>query len=197
MNLRHHVNYANLTATLALVVALGGTSYAAAQITSAQIQNGTIQNIDVKPNTLKGDRVKDHSIKYKDLANGATTRGFSTFHDAGVSIQSQSGGNDPVVLSLTIPKKGNYVIIGKTWLYTNSGTTFIGRCRLYAGSDFDQARLRVEGSSGYSPAAMTVVHRFNSPGQAQLRCYSFGVNATANDAKITAIKVDTLTNIGA
>ncbi|MEZ5095241.1 MAG: hypothetical protein R2731_03460 [Nocardioides sp.] len=195
MSLRHHVNYANVTATVALVVALGGTSYAATQITSAQIKNGTIQNIDVKADTLKGDRIKNHSIGAKDLAKGATTAAYSTFHDGGVSIQSQVGSQDPVVLTLSIPTKGSYVIVGKTWIANGSGSAFYDRCRLYAGTDFDQARQLVQ-APDYSASTMTVVHTFGAPGQAELRCYSFGVPSTANDSKITAIKVDSLSNVG-
>jgi hypothetical protein len=198
ISLRRHVNYANLTATLALVVALGGTSYAAVQITSGQIKNKTIQNVDVKPGTLKGDRIKNGSLATKDLAPGARIVAYSTYHDAGVSIQNQVGGQDPKVLTLTIPKKGHYVINAKTWLDNTSTSAVFYRCRLYAGSDFDQSRTVLEPNGANADGeslALQVVHTFPSAGTAYVACYSFGVTATANDTKITAIKVASLSNV--
>ncbi len=41
-SLRSRLTYANVMATLALFVALGGTSYAAAKIGSAQIKDNSI-----------------------------------------------------------------------------------------------------------------------------------------------------------
>jgi hypothetical protein len=47
--LRSHLTYANVTSTLALVVALtAGTAYAATQITGANIKDGTIKSADLQ-----------------------------------------------------------------------------------------------------------------------------------------------------
>ena len=62
-------------AVLALFVALGGTSYAAATIGSADIKNNTIQSQDVKQNTLTGADVKDGSLDAKDLNAGTALAG--------------------------------------------------------------------------------------------------------------------------
>jgi hypothetical protein len=50
--LRRHLSYANVTATLALFIALGGTSVAALKITGADIANRTITERNIKPHTL-------------------------------------------------------------------------------------------------------------------------------------------------
>ena len=47
MKLFTNGRYAAIASTAALVVALGGTSYAAAQITSGDIKDGTIQTKDL------------------------------------------------------------------------------------------------------------------------------------------------------
>jgi hypothetical protein len=62
-------SYANVASTLALVVALGGTSYAAVAITGKDIKNGTVTSADVKNKTLK---LKDFSSKAKTGLTGAT-----------------------------------------------------------------------------------------------------------------------------
>lgn len=69
---RSHVTYANVTATLALVVALTtGTAYAAATVTSADIVNGTVAQVDVAANSLGTRVIKDGGVKAQDLRDGA------------------------------------------------------------------------------------------------------------------------------
>jgi hypothetical protein len=69
--------YANVTATLALVVALGGTGYAAATIgtsdikdnavTSAKIKNSNVKTRDIRNNAVKSAKVKDYSLSNQDV----------------------------------------------------------------------------------------------------------------------------------
>jgi hypothetical protein len=63
--------YANVTATLALFVALGGTSYAAATISSADVQNGSLRSVDIKNESLKSSDVDNGSLTGSDLKNGS------------------------------------------------------------------------------------------------------------------------------
>ncbi|QIG43567.1 hypothetical protein G5V58_13075 [Nocardioides anomalus] len=60
-----------VVAVLALVVALGGTSYAAAKIGSAQIKNNSVKGKDVKDGSLTGKDVKDGSLTGADVADGS------------------------------------------------------------------------------------------------------------------------------
>jgi hypothetical protein len=61
--------YATVASTLALVVALGGTSYAAVIVTGADIKDGTVSTKDVKDGTLKP---RDLSAKTKAAMKGDT-----------------------------------------------------------------------------------------------------------------------------
>jgi hypothetical protein len=63
-----------VVAVLALVVALGGTSYAAATIGSAQIKNNSVKGKDIKDGSLTGKDVKDGSLTGADVADGSLTR---------------------------------------------------------------------------------------------------------------------------
>lgn len=65
----------NVVAYLALFVALGGTSYAAANITSAQIKNGTIQGKDIKDGSVKSPDVGNGSLLAKDFKKGQIPAG--------------------------------------------------------------------------------------------------------------------------
>ena len=63
-----HLNYANVTATLALIVALGGTSYAAVTITGRDVRDHSLTGRDVARGTLTGSHVKNGSLRAADLA---------------------------------------------------------------------------------------------------------------------------------
>jgi hypothetical protein len=50
--LRQHLTYANVTATLALFIALGGSSYAALRVGSREIADNSVRSRDVKNHSL-------------------------------------------------------------------------------------------------------------------------------------------------
>lgn len=57
--LRKRLSYANVTATLALFVALGGSSYAALSISGRDVADGSLTYRDLKRNTLGGSRIQE------------------------------------------------------------------------------------------------------------------------------------------
>jgi len=74
------ITYANVTATLALVLALGGTSYAAAKlpknsVSSKQIAANAVRSPDVKDGALTGADLGDGSLTGADVKDGALGAG--------------------------------------------------------------------------------------------------------------------------
>ena len=69
--MKKRLNYGNVTATLALFVALGGTSYAAVKITGGDVRNGSLTGKDVKNGSLKSKDVRNGSLKGRDVRNGS------------------------------------------------------------------------------------------------------------------------------
>jgi hypothetical protein len=63
-------SYANVTATLALVIALGGTSYAAFKLPS-----NSVGNVQLKPSSVTSAKVKDKSLMAKDFKAGQLPAG--------------------------------------------------------------------------------------------------------------------------
>jgi hypothetical protein len=61
--------YASVVATLALVVALGGTSYAAVKITGKDVKNGSLSGKDVKDASLTGNDLKKQSVPLDRLSS--------------------------------------------------------------------------------------------------------------------------------
>lgn len=62
-------------AVVALVVALGGTSYAAFTITTSDVKNNSLRSADVKNSTLRSVDVRNRSLKAIDFRRGQLPRG--------------------------------------------------------------------------------------------------------------------------
>jgi hypothetical protein len=69
------MRYANVTATLALVVALGGSAYAATTIHSKDIANGQVKRVDLHRNAVVSSKVLDGSLLPQDFAAGQLPAG--------------------------------------------------------------------------------------------------------------------------
>jgi hypothetical protein len=72
--LRSHLTYANVVATIALFLALGGGTYAAAKLIlprnsvgTVQIKNRAVTHAKLARNAVDGSRVKDHSLSAADI----------------------------------------------------------------------------------------------------------------------------------
>jgi hypothetical protein len=99
MRIRRHLSYANVTATLALFVALGGGAYAVSKVNSRDIANDSVRSvdlknrkavkgIDVKRNTLTGRQISETTLNAERFAplvgdetvdcNPSSTTAFTT-----------------------------------------------------------------------------------------------------------------------
>jgi hypothetical protein len=65
--LRRHISYANVVATLALFVAVGGSSYAALRIGSRDIRDNSIRSVDVRNNAIAGKDVRNRTLRARDI----------------------------------------------------------------------------------------------------------------------------------
>ena len=72
--------YANVTATLALIVALGGTSYAAVilprnSVGSKQLKKGAVTNSKLRTSAVTSGEVRNGSLRAKDFKAGQLPAG--------------------------------------------------------------------------------------------------------------------------
>jgi hypothetical protein len=80
--LRRRLTYANVVATLALFIALGGSSYAALTITGRNVANGSLTHKDLRRDTLGGNRIREsrlgqvRSARNADLLDGMPAERF-------------------------------------------------------------------------------------------------------------------------
>ena len=97
--LRKRLTYANVMSTLAVFIALGGSSYAAFTINGASIKNRSISGKKLRHNTLTGVQIKESQLarvpraKRADSLDGLTAADLKikcptdTFPAAGVCVE--------------------------------------------------------------------------------------------------------------
>lgn len=74
--LRERLTYGNVTATLALFIALGGTSYAVAELPrnsvgSTQLKKSAVRSADIRRGAVTSRAVRNRSLGLQDLSGGA------------------------------------------------------------------------------------------------------------------------------
>jgi hypothetical protein len=76
--LRRHFTYANVMATLAVFIALGGSSYAALNLTGRDIIDGSLTQRELKRDTLGGTSIKESRLgKVRRARNADRLNGLS------------------------------------------------------------------------------------------------------------------------
>lgn len=73
--LRPHLSYANVMATIAVFVGLGGSSYAALRITGKQVKNGSLTAADIRNSSLTTSDIRNRSLLARDFRSGQLPRG--------------------------------------------------------------------------------------------------------------------------
>lgn len=115
--MRTRLSYSNVMATLAVFVALGGTSYAAAKLTGADIRNGT----------LTGKDVRDGSLTGKDLKTGTVRKTRWLLVNESGDIEEQSGGfrviSKPGINGQPTTNPNVYVSTGESLVGNGLGAT--------------------------------------------------------------------------
>ena len=154
--------YATVASTFALVVALGGTSYAAAQITSNNIKDGTIQT--------------------KDLSLGARTQVHQVHNDNGTTMD----GSDKTVLSIHL-KAGTFALSSKVQAFYSTTSPYVNCSLVGPGGSLDTAYWYDAGTVGYGEVVNQAVFTTNSATNVQLNCT--GSNASVYYKKLTAVRV--------
>jgi hypothetical protein len=160
--------YATVASTAALVVALGGTSYAAALITTGDIKDGTIQTVDISP----GARSNVKQVK----------------NDTGTTMD----GTSKTVLSMNLPK-GSYQLTSKVNVYANAGG--YAECWLTGplGNTLDYGWYYTSGAVGYGEVTNTAVVKLGNTGTVQLNCY--GGSSSIDGKRLAASRVAGIGNL--
>ena len=190
--LLRRTTYANVVSTLALVLALGGTSYAAVQLADGQVKTRHLAD-----NAVTSPKIKNGTVSPSDLAAGSKQRLWSN-----IKI-FPGGGGDGITDSfttfhtLTVPKG--------TYLVTTAGEFSNGSAQVN-GAICDVVSPGVSGTPRYvvktavgeigTLGGQAVVTR-TTAGTISLRCFDTNTEATGvtrRDSSLTALKLHSNTS---
>jgi hypothetical protein len=204
---------ATVIASLALLVALGGTGVAAVAVT---LPNGSVGTAQLKKDAVTSAKVKDGSLLKTDFRAGQLPAGpagpTGPAGAAGPPGPAGSAGatgptgpsdaywksivlpvaltdNFDIVASLSIPQAGNYVLSAKTILIAPTIAGW-GACRLVAGSDIDTSAAYAApapSEQNYGAMANLLVHTFTGPDTVTYRCR--GLTRSVEETMIVAERV--------
>src|SRR5215212_2286772 len=177
------LTYANVIATIALFVALGGTSYAAIRITGKNIKNNTVTTKDIRNRTIRSKDLKKgllSSTKAAPLASSA----FQAAHDTGPSGIGPSS-SYTAVASLSVGP-GAYVVFAKVDMQSDEVDS--SRCRLSAEGGLDESNRGLRANGTPEAHNLQLAHTFSAGGDITLSCRTSAGNWSASDAKVLAIK---------
>ena len=99
--LRARLTYANVMASIALFVALGGTSIAALRIGSRQIVDNSVRSRDLRDNDVRGRDVRNGSLTGRDLRRNS----IGPAQVAGLLATDFAPGQLPDPLPATLPSR--------------------------------------------------------------------------------------------
>jgi hypothetical protein len=197
---------------VALCVALGGSAYAATQITSKQIKNGTIQNVDIKKGAIQSTSLSkgvQNVLSKKTGNSGASLGGSSVAGGVGQAyeaIRKAGPENQPAntivtTATLTVPA-GAYVITANTIMTAFTGTTnplealfgtngsLTGSCTLDAGGVTQQSLQTIAVNDRQTPATlgMQLTRTVAAPMEIRLNC-SATISWRLSETSIIATRV--------
>jgi hypothetical protein len=198
---------------VALCVALGGSAYAATQITSKNIKNGTIQGVDIKNGTIQSGKLskglQNAVSKNSGASNGASSLA-SGLGQAYEAVRKAGPENVPAntivtVETLTVPA-GAYVITANTIMTAFTGTTnplealfgtngsLTGTCTLDAGGVAANALQTIVVDNRQTPATlgMQETRTVGAPMDIKLNC-SATIPWRSSESSIIATKVGAIT----
>jgi len=205
------LSYANVAATLALFVALGGTATAATlahdSVGSAQIQADAVRSPEIRADAVRSSEIRDESILLADIAPGARTAldapRVRLAEDNEADVPTCSGPLTAcsnllsVVLhtdswlvqaKFTMRNNGNPATLGTVCALVQSDTTVL--------DDVLMESLDVRFRTGSSEAAelTAVVTDVPDDTRVALRCTEgSSEHLVVDDIRITALEVGTVT----
>lgn len=207
MRLFNSGRYAAVTSTLALVVALGGVSYAAVVVTGTQIKDNTVTTKDIKNKTIK---TKDISAAAKDALQGQVgpagkvgpsgqvgPAGPSKVYSVSNNTDTWLTGTTKEVLTQEVPP-GSYTVSSKVTISQNNGDQQVF-CILAGGGTSDESGVWTTwhpSTPSYSTLYDQIAFTSTTNATLTLGCRvdaDFSPNTRLIDKKLTAIQVGSVT----
>lgn len=197
---------------VALVVALGGTGYAAVAINGKNLKDRSVAGKKLKNRTIGGGKVRRDSLTGGEVnestlgavpnakraggAGSATVAGqlFHAENNGEVNLSQASAAQDEV-LGLTVPA-GRYLVTGGGALNDDGSLADRRACRLSAGTHFDEKFVGVASNSeedDTTPFWLGLPVTANAPTKISLSCEGGTIEVGVGGRRILAYRVAAIT----
>jgi hypothetical protein len=117
--IRQHATYGNVTATLALFVALGGSAYAVAQLPAGSVGSRQLKNNAVTTSKIKNNAVRTSKIRNSAVTGAKVRRNSLT----GADINESSLGQVPSALAANTATTATNATNATNANHANTATT--------------------------------------------------------------------------
>jgi len=149
---RARLSYANVMATIAVFVALGGGAYAAAtakknSVTSKSVKNGSIQGVDVGKDTLSGANINEGTLSIVLPCPSGTIKA------AGMCFDSSERGSSDLSGAMSACAQANRflpTVAELRTLHVQGGVSVNGEQASDLGSDTSHSALGSDSGLGVS-----------------------------------------------
>lgn len=188
---RPRLSYANVAATVALVVAVAGTAVASIPAPGGVIKGcykkngGGLRVID----SSKKCSGSEKPLKWNSKGRSGISEALVTFAPANVTVDKAG----VLVARLDVPVAGAYVAFAKATVETSGPGMRLIICRLQGGAaaDFAAAGLGAPGTPAVQTISFNQANLFTGPGKFEIMCDS-AAPVVVSSIKITALRVDQL-----
>jgi hypothetical protein len=209
-----------VVAFIALLVAMGGTGYAAAvlapnSVGTQQLKKGAVKGRDIGKNAVTSRKVKNRSLLAVDFKAGQLPAGAQGAQgqqgpqgppgQRGPSDAFQTAAAGPValgaasteLLTFDLPSAGSYVLSSKVYINNDGAGDAFVNCTTAVGTSSDLASTGVQADSGeddHRTIGGLLAATTTGPDTATFACQRFaGTTISANDMRMVAIRVGSLT----
>ena len=193
-------------ALLALIVALGGTSYAAVKLPknsvgSKQVKNSSLKAKDIAPGAIGATSIAPGAIGATSIAPGVIGEKSNVYYGIArtqKTIIGQVGVDTPYVTLSALPA-GTYLLMAHLTLVKFDAPDTIARCGIKAaGTDSrggpsgngSAAAMGPGNASVVVPLTTSMVVTSSSTFDAQLYCWQDGTNVKMEEGRLIAQRVD-------
>ena len=199
-------------ALLALIVALGGTSYAAVKLPknsvgSKQVKNSSLKAKDIAPGAIGATSIAPGAIGATSIAPGVIGEKSNVYYGIArtqKTIIGQVGVDTPYVTLSALPA-GTYLLMAHLTLVKFDAPDTIARCGIKAaGTDSrggpsgngSAAAMGPGNASVVVPLTTSMVVTSSSTFDAQLYCWQDGTNVKMEEGRLIAQRVDSVSVTG-
>jgi hypothetical protein len=202
--IRKHLSYANITATLALLIAIaGGTAYAVDKINSRDIANNSIRSADlknhkgvrgkdIKPNSLTGRQIDESTLRTGSIARLAG-------NETGTECLLQVAQRTCVATSITVSVRSELMVVATGSQESLGNGPGQAVCRVavdgheeslsIAPGEAKMDNTNINATNGFARTLLTKSLLDTGQHTVALRCQRLGGQVRIDDPTIAAIAI--------